>query len=176
MIQYFKHTVAQIIVDSKIKQRVNKNIHFTHVFAKSYNFFVIMPEDENDFHHSQQVLNFLEGQRKNITILTHDFRVSLLPPKFRFKVIEYTIEDITRLNLPGKKLIEKLSSLEVNVVVDLNRTENLYCSYLSNIVQSEVRIGFVKKNSDKFYNLQISNNDEQAELSYKNFLNCLQMF
>ncbi len=176
MIEYLKNKIAGVIVDSGIKHKVNKNLHFTHVFAKSYNFFVIMPEDENDFHHAQRVLNFLEEHRKNLTILTRDFRVSLLPPKFRFKVLEYTIEDISRLNLPGKKLVEKISSLEFNAVVDLNRKENLFCSYLSNLIKSEVRIGFVKENSDKFYNLQIANNDEQAEISYKNFLNCLQMF
>jgi len=176
MIEYLKDKIAMVLVDRKLKHIKHNNLNFTNVFAKSYNFLVILTEEEKDFHHSQQVLSFLDDNRKNSTILTRDFRVSLLPPKYRFKVIEYTIGDINKLNLPGKQLTEKLSSLQVNVVIDLNRSPNLFCSYLCNLVQAEVRIGFAKESSDKFYNLQIVNNDEPAEISYKNFLNCLRMF
>jgi hypothetical protein len=43
-------------------------------------------------------------------------------------------------------------------------------------VPSKVRIGFKRKGSDKYYNLQIANNEEKAENSYNNYLNCLKMF
>lgn len=176
MIEFVKDKIARFVVNRKLKHIENKNLNFANVFAKSYNFLIILPEEEKDFHHSQQVLSFLEENRKNSTILTRDFRVSLLPSKFRFRVIEYNLRDINKLNLPGTKLTEKLSSLHVNVVIDLNRSYNLFCSYACSLVNAEVRVGFAKESSDKFYNLQIVNNDEPAELSYKNFLNCLQMF
>jgi len=74
-------------------------------------------------------------------------------------------------------LEEKLSSLFFNAVLDLNRKDNLFYSYISNIANAPIRVGFQKNDSDKFYNLQIMNNIIYTpEVSYKNFLNCLRMF
>ena len=42
---------------------------------------------------------------------------------------------------------------------DLNRKDDLFYSYVSNLVKAKIRIGFAKKGADKFYNFQISNRD-----------------
>ncbi|OGU84424.1 MAG: hypothetical protein A2W11_10670 [Ignavibacteria bacterium RBG_16_35_7] len=72
--------------------------------------------------------------------------------------------------------MEKLTSLRFNAILDLNRKENIFCSVVSSMVNAPIKVGFKKSNADKYYNLQISNIEENAELSYKNYLNCLEMF
>jgi len=66
--------------------------------------------------------------------------------------------------------------MRFDAVMDLNRKDELLYSYASNLVNAKLRIGFSKKGADKYYNLQIANNEAEAEKSYSNFLNCLKMF
>ena len=99
-----------------------------------------------------------------------------MPAKFRNKAMEFGVADLNRLDLPGHKLIVKLSDMRFDGVIDLNRKEELFYSFASNLVNAKIRIGFSKKGADKFYNFQIANNEIESEKSYNNFLNCLKMF
>lgn len=99
-----------------------------------------------------------------------------MPAKFRNRSIEFGVNDLNKLNLPSHKLIDKLSEMKYDGVIDLNRKDELFYSYAANIVNAKIRIGYSKKNSDKYYNFQIANNDVESEVSYSNFLNCLKMF
>jgi ADP-heptose:LPS heptosyltransferase len=109
-------------------------------------------------------------------VLTRDYRVSLLPQIYRTRVIEVGISELTKLDLPNHKLTEKLVDMRYDAILDLNRAESLFAIYLLQAIPSKVRIGFKRKGSDKYYNLQIANNEEKAENSYNNYLNCLKMF
>jgi ADP-heptose:LPS heptosyltransferase len=84
--------------------------------------------------------------------------------------------DINKLKLPSKRLEKEFRILKFDVVIDLEKEENLFNSLLVCIVNAPVKVGFRKKNSDKFYNLQIDNMEVNPEIFYKNLLNCLQMF
>jgi hypothetical protein len=176
MFGLIKDKIAAFVVQRQLKYKQLGSHIFTDFFAKAFTFFVAMPEDDHDFNHSLVVLNFLAENKKSVIILTRDFKVSLLPAKYRAKTIEYNFKDISKLYLPSKRLIDKLTELQFNASIDLNRKENLFYSLSANLVQAPVRIGFTKPDSDKFYNLQVVNGEDNPEISYKNFLNCLQMF
>jgi ADP-heptose:LPS heptosyltransferase len=135
-----------------------------------------MPEDETEFHQSFMVLKFLDETKKNSYIFTHDFRVSLIPTKFRPHVIEHTIGETNRLNLATHKLIEKLKEKKFQAVIDLNIKDNIFFSHIISSIDVPMRIGFKKNNSDKYYNIQINPEDSKPEISYKNLVNCLNMF
>ena len=62
-----------------------------------------------------------------------------------------------------------------DIVIDLNIEENLFYSAAANIFKSEFRIGFVKNDSDLYYNFQIPH-EINNEFSYRNLLNSLAMF
>ena len=111
-----------------------------------------------------------------VTLITHDYRVNTLPIKYRQGIIDYGIADLSKFNLPNKRFEQKLKERQFTAVLDLSKEENLFNSLAANLVQSDVRIGFRKKNSDRYYNFQISNSNDNPEIFYKNFLNCLQMF
>ena len=176
MLEFIKNIIAEKVVDKQLKEHHFESHTFTDFFNKAFTFFIAMPEDDKDFTYSLTVLNFLADYNKSVVVMTKDFKVSLLPQKYRGRAVDYSIRDISTLKLPSKKLADKLSEMQFNVCIDLNRKENLFYSYSSNLVQAPLKIGFAKPDSDKFYNLQIFNDEENPEVSYRNLLNCLKMF
>ena len=135
-----------------------------------------MPLDEKDFRLVFPILEYLREQRKNIIVLTNDFRISLLQPYFKTNAIEHGIKDITKLNLPSKNLLNKLSNMRFDVIIDMNRKEVLYYSFIAKSLNAQVKIGFVRSDSDKYFNFQVVNNQNDPEISFQNLLNCLKMF
>lgn len=176
MIEFLKEKTAKFLLNQKLKHSGNDEISFAAIFKRSFSFLVVLPDDEKDFHASLNVLRFLDDNKKSFKVLTRDYRVSLLPQIFRTRVIEVEIADLTKLDLPNHKLTAKLESFRFDAVIDCNRDENLFAVYILQSIPSKVRIGFQRKGSDRYYNLQIINNEEKAENSYNNFLNCLKMF
>ncbi len=176
MIELIKEKVSRFLISKKLKNLILNEQDFSEALKRSGSFLILMPEDEKDFRASYLILEYLEHLNKSIKILTRDYRISLLPAKFRNKAMEFGISDLNKLDLPSQKLVGKLSEMRFDGVMDLNRKDDLFYSYASNLVNARIRIGFSKKGADKFYNFQISNNDIESDVSYNNFLNCLKMF
>lgn len=176
MLNFIKKNIADVVVGKSLKNKQTESVAFKDIVKNSYRFLILMPENESHFHHSFSVLNFFDSLKKDFSVFTHDFRVSLLPIKFRRYAINYGMDDISKLNLPSHNLRNKLSDMEFSMVLDLNKDDCLFSSLIANIVKSEVRVGFKKNNSDIYYNLQFYNEEEDPEIFYKNLLNCLQMF
>ncbi|MBE0539607.1 MAG: hypothetical protein IH620_07830 [Ignavibacterium sp.] len=176
MIELIKDNISRFLISRQLKNLVLNEQDFSEALRRSGSFLILMPEDEKDFRASYVVLDHLEHLNKSIKIITRDYRISLLPAKFRSKATEFGIADLNRLDLPSAKFIKKLSDMKFDGVIDLNRKDDLFYSYVSNLVNARIRIGFAKKGADKFYNFQIANNDIESDKSYSNFLNCLKMF
>jgi hypothetical protein len=176
VIDFVKEKLAGLIVGKKSRSEYYTTRSFRDFFKKSFTFLVLMPDNDTDFHYAIEVLKGLSLNKKHATVFTQEFRANLVPVKYRPQVVEYTDKDISRLYIPSKKLMEKINSLRFNAILDLNRKENIFCSVVSSMVNAPIKVGFKKSNADKYYNLQISNKEENPELSYKNYLNCLEMF
>lgn len=176
MIELIKDKIAGFVVSGKLKEHENSLQSFHNIFSRSFTYFVVMPEDETDFNHSFEVLHYLDTNKKTPIAFTFEFKVSLLPQKFRARAIGYKLTDVSKLKLPSHSLVKKLNEVNANVVLDLNRKDSIFNSYASNLVKAPVRIGYLKNNSDKYYNLQLNIDEESPEISYKKLLNCLQMF
>jgi len=173
---FFKTIIAKYKVNKSINNQVIDQIDFSSLLEKSYSFLVMMPEEEVDFHHAVFVLEYLKSKSKHATIMTKDYRVSLINQNLRQGLIEFEIRDISKIKLPVKKLISKLREKNFDVVLDLNRKENLFYSYAVSQIKSKIKISFEKKGSDKFYNFQVSCKNKEPEEAYKYLVNCLQMF
>lgn len=176
MIELIKEKIAAFIVKKNLKENFPKQFSFSQSVKNSFNFLVIMPANESDFRNSFTVLDFLDSQNKTLTIFTNDFRVALLPVKFRNKSLSFSLTEINKLKLPSSELIYKLKKLHFDVVLDLNKEENLFYSFVSNIVDSKIRIGIEKKKSSRYYNLIYSDKNFDSNIFYSNLLNCLKMF
>ena len=171
----FVQQLARIIVKQKFSGNKFDVQSFSEAFNNSRSILVLMPEDEDDFKCSLDVLTFLDELKKEIVIITNDFRVSVLPFHFRGKSIGYEIKDINQLKLPSRRMISKIEKKKFDAVIDLNRKQQLFYSYVMIIAHTGLRIGFTKKFADKIYNLQVLNDESNAKISYKNLLNCLKM-
>jgi ADP-heptose:LPS heptosyltransferase len=90
-------------------------------------------------------------------------------------IVTYHSTSITKLFMPNKTLIQKLNSMEFELVIDLERNENTFMSAVANIVKSKVRIGFKKNRSENYYNLLIQNSDQNIESNYMNLLTSIKM-
>ena len=176
MFDSIKLKIAQFIVNGKAKQNHIEKKSFTGLLKNSFRFLILMPANEVNFHKAIEVLKFFDGLNKETIVFTQDFRVNLLPQKFRSEAVDFSILDINKLKLPSQRLEKKFAELKFDVVIDLEKEENLFNSLLVCLVNAPVKVGFRKSNSDKFYSLQIDNKDDNPEIFYKNLLNCLQMF
>ncbi len=170
-----KERAAKFIVRQKLRKSEFSQQSFSAVMENISSVLILMPENEDDFKYSIDVISFFDKLNKEIKILTFDYRVSLLPLKLRGKVIEHGIKDVNKIELPNKNLISRLQKKNFDAIIDLNRSEQLFYSYVAFLIDAKIRIGFMKNFSDKIYNIQIANDETNPKISYKNFLNCLEM-
>lgn len=176
MIDSIKQQIAHFLVTRKAKDNFVEKKSFKDLLKNSFRFLILMPFNEVPFHKALEVLKFFDGLNKETIAFTQDFRVNLLPQKFRSSAMDFGVLDINKLKLPSKKLEKKFEGVKFDVVIDLEKEDNLFNSMLICLVDAPVKVGFRKKNSDQFYSLQIDNNEDNPEIFYKNLLNCLQMF
>lgn len=170
-----KHKAAEIFVNLKLKKGEFDNQSFSSAFMNSGSILILMPEDAKDFQYAVNILDYLEELKKDYSILTFDYRVSLLPVRFRKKALGHGIKDINKIELPSKRLTLNLTKKNYDALLDLNRKEQLFYTYISGIVSAAVSIGFAKGFADKVYNIQIANSETNPKISYENLLNCLKM-
>ena len=93
MIGTLKERAARFIVDKRVPGSEFSQRNFSGIFAKTYSFLVLMPASETDFRFVFPLLEYLREQRKNIVVMTYDFRVSLLQPYFKTNAIEHGLKD-----------------------------------------------------------------------------------
>ena len=104
MLDFLKHKIAEKVVDKQLKEQHFELHTFTDFFDKAFTFFIAMPEDDRDFTYSLNVLSFLAETKKSAMVMTKDFKVSLLPQKFRGRAVEYSDKDINQVETPFKKI------------------------------------------------------------------------
>lgn len=165
MIEAIKHQAAKLIARRVLKPYRFQERNFSTVFERSFSFLILMPVDERDFRFATELLTFLKNNKKTLFIMTYDYRVSLLPATLKNNVIEHGINDQNRLRLPSKKLLNRLNNMHFDVVIDMNRTELLFYNYITNSVKSAIKLGFARTNSDRYFNLQVVNNESNPEIS-----------
>ncbi|MCU7490499.1 MAG: DUF6913 domain-containing protein [Bacteroidota bacterium] len=149
---------------------------FSGFVADAESFLIVMPESSEDFSNALEFAGLIMKKGKKVSLFVKEDKIANLWHNSYYNYIQVKPEDMTRLELPKRRFAHMLRQEKFDVVVDLNIPENIYCSVAANLVDSKYRIGFRKRNSDKFYNLQIINNEINSAFSYRNLLNSLQMF
>ena len=173
--QMLKQKAARAFIQHKLKKSNFNNRSFSDAFKNSNSILVLMPVGDKDFQYSIDILVFLDKLKKEILVLTNDYRVSLLPIHFRSKALGHGLKENNKVDLPSKGMLSKLLNKKYDVVLDLNRQEQLFYTYVSAVLSASVSIGFTKSFADKVYNIQIASNETNPKVSYENLLNCLKM-
>jgi hypothetical protein len=144
--------------------------------TRSHFFTLILPEEEKDFLASLKIIDHLLQQKKDVTIVLNNAKAHYIHQKYSIREIEFYQTDKNKFGLPTKKFTEQLSKLRSDVVMDLSRGDSYFHIAAAYSINTKFVIGFEKMDSDKFYSIQLRINESTPEISYKNFLNCIQMF
>ena len=171
-----KLKLAHFIMHRKYLKKNLQPIVFNKAISDAVDFLILMPEDDKDFYYCQEVIKYLLIHRKQIVLFAPEPKINLVPDKEKYKFISFSALQRTKLNLPDPLLVQKLKNETFDVVMDLNRTENIFYSAAANIVDSKLRVSFSKPGSEGYYNFQFANTKEEPEVTYRNLLNFLQMF
>lgn len=106
--QKLKQKAARAYMQHQLKKSNFINKSFSFAFKNSSSILILMPEEDLDFKYSRDILVFLEKLKKEILILTNDYRISLLPVHFRSKALGHGLKEVNKIDLPSKGLLSKL--------------------------------------------------------------------
>ncbi len=176
MFEALKRKIAHFVIQRRYLRKNLEQVNFTNIIRDARYLFFVMPKEDKDFYHSLDILKYYQIHKKIITLFLPESKYSLIPEKEKYKFISYHPHQITRFNLPDKKLVSMLSGKEFDIVIDLNRGEDLFHSAISNIVGSKIRVSFEKALSGRYYTMQITDKQTEPELCYRNLLGYLKMF
>jgi hypothetical protein len=118
----------------------------------------------------------LREKGKNVALFSQEHKYNLIPEREKYSFLSYRAEEVTRFFLPGGGLTDRLRGREFDVVIDLNRQEDLFHSAIANIVKTKLRIGFSKEMAERYYNFVVVNSTGDAGSTYKRLKEILEMF
>ena len=176
MLENLKLWIARFIVRRKYLKKNLEPIVFNNAITQAVYFLVILPDSEKEFNYSFDLLRFLIIHRKSVTLFLPEYKYNLIPEKEKYKLITFNPHQKNKLDLPDSSLINSLQNKTFDVVIDLNRKENIFYSAVTNIVKSKLRISFNKEHSGAYYNFLFADTHNNPEVAFRNMLNFLQMF
>jgi ADP-heptose:LPS heptosyltransferase len=160
----------------KVPKRV---IVFTSALSTAKRALLIMPFDDQEGIPTGLVLSMLRRMYgdNNLTVVmnSHLLKVERSLPQSKF--IFLTPADLNALFLPRRHILQQIQQNSYDVAVDLNLDLVLASAYICKASAAHVRVGFVSKQADIFYNLQIKPDPTLSKkLIYDRLATCLQMF
>lgn len=176
MFKSLKNKISNYLARKKYLRNKDNTLQFNNFFNGSNSFLVLMPNDEKDFRFSVKILDFLNQFQKELTILVPVKFFSKIQSNNRTKIIQYSVEDVSKFNLPRDFLANKINKKKFDIVIDLERIESLLYSSLTNLTESKYKIGFHKEKLNEFYNILIANKDRRAEFCYDDMIESIKMF
>ena len=176
MFEKLKLTLAHFFAKRMYLKHDMEPIVFNKIISGAIDFFIILPEDDSDFHFSLELIHYLYANNKAVTIFTMKHKYSLIPEKEKYKSILFSAFEKNRLNLPKKELVKRLKTQKYDVTLDLNRKGNIFYGAVANIVNSQVKISFIKEGMEAYYNFLYTDKQNSPEISFRNLINYLQMF
>jgi len=176
MITNTKKKLAEYYLKKKFSRKQNSEKNFQKFFSGSKKILILLPTTKTSLVEEViEIIRLFAIHKKELFIIQSKDQFSYLPNDFKYSSIIINDEDKTAIGLPNKELIKRVKKHTFDMVVDLNRDADLFSIAMANIPLSDFRIGFIKKDSDYYYNFQIPN-EINPEKSYRNLLNSLRMF
>jgi hypothetical protein len=174
MINWIKLNIGRFFLHKELKENI-KQI-FNKFFTDSHDFFIIMPEQEEQFKQALKVVDFIYQSKKNITLFLVDYQYNLFADNKIYDLIYFQKDDKNWFNLPNLSILQKVNEHTYDIAVDLSLDDNVFTPFIINKVKSKFRIGFKKNHSDLYYNFIVEPDKINSEISYKNLLNSLKLF
>lgn len=164
------------LFEKRLFKKVNNSLPFNNFIEKSNSVILVLPLNESDFANSFDIAKYFKIHKKEVTLFIPEHKVNTREISRNFQYISYDFNDVTKLGLPSKQFISKLSDKEFDVLIDLERDENLFLLAISSLINAKFKVGFKKSSIEELYNFQLINTKINSEISYRNLLNSLKMF
>lgn len=176
MFEEYKNKMGYYIFKKKILKDFNASYSFKQFIKNSVNYILIMPLNELDFNNSFDIARYFKIHKKNVTLLIPELKVNSVSVSNNYQILSYSIENITKFGLPTKSYIKKINEYTFDVLIDLEREDNLFLTAVISLIKANYKVGFKKAEIDNIYNFQMVNTKINSEISYRNLLNSLKMF
>lgn len=176
MLDEYKNKMGYYIFKKKMLKHYDSSYSFNDFIENSVNCVLIMPLNDLDFNNSFDVAKYFRIHKKNVTVLIPEHKVNSINITSHYDHISYSIEDITKFGLPTKSYIQKLDEYKFDVLIDLEREDNLFLTAVTSLISAKYKVGFKKAEIENLYNFQLVNTKINSEISYRNLLNSLKMF
>lgn len=176
MFEEFKNRIGYFIFKKKMLKNFDDKFTFNNFVEESVNYLLILPLNDLDFNNSFDVAKYFQIHKKNVTLFLPEHRKNLIRLSGNYETISYSLDDISRLGLPNKPLKEKLLNQKFDVLIDLEREDNLFLVSVVSLMKAKFKVGFKKNAVENLYNFQLVNSKINSEISYRNLLNSLKMF
>lgn len=164
------------IFKKKMFRKFDDSYSFKDFIENSSNYLIILPLKDLDFANSFDVAKYFKIHKKEVTLFLPEHKINSANITSYYKYMSYGIEDITKFGLPTKLYINKLKETKFDVLIDLERDNNLFLAAVTSLVDAKFKVGFKKPNLENLYNFQLVNTKINSEISYRNLLNSLKMF
>jgi len=175
MFEELKRKIAHYLIHKKHLCKSDETITFKRVISDSREVLILMPNIENDFTGSIEIVKYFHSQKKSISLFLPESKHNSVPLDYQCKFVSYLPVQITRFFLPDKMLLTRLKEKKYDIVIDLNRVEDTFFSCVANVVSSKIRIGFQKNRSEDYYNLLYNSKQNDPSGAYKKFLEHITM-
>lgn len=176
MFEKIKYKLAVRTIKNKYIKSAGKPQAFNNFTKNALNYLVIIPDNDEDFKNSQTILKYLLEQKKSVTLFISEHRYSVIPEREKYRVLSFSLQQVTKLRLPDPILKEKLIKKSFDVILNLNRYDDVFYDAAAFMVNSSFRVGFKNGEISEFLSLQIPQNEKNSKISYENLLNSLKMF
>lgn len=176
MFEEIKNKIGFFIFKKKLFKEFNTTSSFRDFIENSYNYIIILPLNDQDFANSFDIAKYFKIHKKEVTLLLPEHKVNVIEITNNYSYMSYNYEDISKFGLPTKAYIEKINERKFDVLIDLEREDNLFLTAVTSLFEATFKVGFKKTDLENLYNFQLSNTKINSEISYRNLLNSLKMF
>ncbi len=179
MLEDFRLRVGLSYSRLHFRHNHDKIMNFTDALSRSRRALVIFPESSLEGESAsifiRHLLRKFSSERMMVVIRDDQlFAMSSAPP---LKTLTYSMQDINKWFVPRRELLQRMENNKFDVALDLNSKLSLTSAFLCKASNAPLRISFVKKNGDQFYNFQVKTKGNSGDkYSYRSLLKCLDMF
>jgi Family of unknown function (DUF6913) len=172
----YKNKLGYYIFKKKMFKKFNASYSFKDFVENSVDYLIILPLNDLDFANSFDVAKYFRIHKKHVTLFIPEHKVNTIEVTSHYKHISYNIDNISKFGLPTKLFVRELMEHKFDVLIDLERENNLFLTAITSLSNAKFKVGFKKTEIDDLYNFQLVNTKINSEISYRNLLNSLKMF
>ncbi|MBM4174911.1 MAG: glycosyltransferase family 9 protein [Ignavibacteria bacterium] len=135
---------------------------------------VLLPDDPVLINHLKKFTPQFKKHIESITFVINESYTPLFKDKIPITAVVYNSGHRSKFDTPSQQLINQLRMKSYDLVIDLNISDSYFHYYLMHKIKCDRKLGFLKKNSDLFNNLQLRTSENaNFEGVYESFFKFL---